>query len=80
MEQVPSSKASRESLVISHICGNGPRCWNQHHLHLEPKWINDERTKCHFVIKHYVDKNGDMGVEGFINSFCPHTPKCCTLE
>jgi len=81
LESVPSNKNSHEAVVISHVCGNGPRCCRKEHLKLEPKWVNDERTHCHFAINHAFNTGGYDAVTKVLElGICPHTPKCCTIS
>lgn len=80
METIPATKISKNSLIISHLCGNGPRCFNPLHLAIEPKWLNDERTHCHFIIKKRFESHGYDGLAEFIKLICPHEHKCCTIK
>lgn len=79
MESIPAAKTSKDSPIISHLCGNGPRCWNPHHLAIEPKWLNDERTHCHFVFNRYFERNGYVGLDDYVKLSCPHEPRCFTI-
>jgi hypothetical protein len=77
LEKVPPRK-SKDSLTISHICGWGPRCCNPHHLVLEPKWMNDERTHCHWALHNAWNYGGYHGLqEAYYLRVCPHYPACC---
>lgn len=81
LKAVPSNKKNRDNLVISHLCGNGPRCCNPDHIILEEKWKNDERTHCHFSLNNLVRTQGSRRVikKALDAGLCPHTPHCCTL-
>jgi hypothetical protein len=71
----PSKK--RNDLVISHICGTRNCCISRH-LVLEPKWVNDERVHCHFVLRRILERSGLEGMEKFWSEkWCPHSPMCC---
>lgn len=82
LDAVPSNKTSREDLVISHLCGNGPRCCNPDHLVLEQKQKNDERTHCHFCLKNIYTARGTRRAikEALHLGLCPHSPPCCTSD
>jgi hypothetical protein len=75
---VPANKVSRDSLVISHLCGSeNSRCSNPEHLLLEPKWINDERTHCHFVLANILSNSGRNGLRMAKQiGVCQHQPPC----
>lgn len=61
----------KDSLVISHLCGT-EHCVCEKHLELAPKWLNDERTHCHFTQKAYeANTGGPMPVE-LKKLCCPH--------
>lgn len=78
---VPSNKASPDSLVISHLCGNGPRCFRMEHLVLEAKIINDERTHCHFCLKNACAIGDFRAIKHALEmGICPHVPPCCTQQ
>ena len=79
LSDVPAKKIDEDSLVISHICGNGPLCCNPTHLELEPKRINDERTHCHFVINQILQNSGRDEARRLKSKICFHVPKCCSL-
>lgn len=79
MSKVAASK-SREDLVVSHLCGTR-NCCNGNHLVLEPKWVNDERTHCHFTLRNAKSNSGYKGMRKILGiGICPHNPKCCTLQ
>ena len=68
---------TRMDLVISHLCGT-QCCVNSSHLILEPKWVNDERTHCHFCIGNILKTSGYDGLEkAFTLGICPHLYPCC---
>ena len=46
---LPSVKKHPDDLGLSHLCGN-QRCWNKDHIRIEPKWVNETRKHCHYVI------------------------------
>lgn len=80
LAKVPATK-SRESLLISHLCGNGPKCCSSNHLRLEAKYINDERAHCHFTLENAYKKGGYDAMEQIFNAGgCPHDPKCCSRQ
>jgi hypothetical protein len=80
LEKVPPHKKA-DSFTISHICGMGPRCCNPHHLVLEPKRVNDERTHCHFALSNAYDKGGYQNMlNAYDMGICPHYPPCCYLR
>jgi hypothetical protein len=80
IEKVPPHK-NANSLSISHICGKGPRCCNPQHLVLEPKWVNDERTHCHFALFNAYNYGGYQNMEDAYDlGICPHNPPCCYLK
>jgi hypothetical protein len=68
----------RDSLVVSHICGTR-NCCKKNHLLLEPKWVNDERTHCHFL-PHSMIKRGFPALKTvrWVRKVCPHSPRCFT--
>jgi len=79
MVAIPSNKTDQNDLVISHICGNGPRCIRDTHLALEPKKVNDERTHCHFCLRNVFKREGSEGVTKALNlGICSHDQQCCT--
>lgn len=80
LNAVPSNKTNRNDLVISHLCGNGPRCCNPDHLVLEEKWKNDERTHCHFCLHRIQTTQGTRkAIKTALKlGLCPHTPPCYT--
>jgi len=79
MNKIPSVKRAT-SLVMSHICGQGPRCANPFHIFLEPKWINDERTHCHFCFLNAFQQGGYEAVrEAFGTGICTHNPPCLLI-
>lgn len=82
LEGVPSKKINKESLVISHLCGNGPRCANPDHLILESKGINDERTHCHFCLTNAYRFGDYRGLRMLLETglCCFHDPLCCTTN
>jgi len=74
---VNANKTSQDDLVISHLCGTR-NCVNPHHLYLEPKRINDERTHCHFVLTRATGAQNITVAEVFGHlQLCTHTPQCC---
>jgi len=74
--KIPSVK-QKTSLVISHVCGNGPRCCNPFHLILERKSINDERAHCHFSFRNAFEKGGYQEVyRAYTCGICNHNPPC----
>jgi len=76
MANIPSVK-SQDSLVVSHICWNGPCCCNPFHLWLESKRINDERTMCHASFRNAFNLNGYEGIlAAYDAGICPHNPSC----
>lgn len=80
LERIPSTK-TKNCLVISHICGNGPRCANPWHLCLESKEVNDERTHCHFSLSNIFEASGYEGTKVASSlGICPHTPRCLFLS
>jgi hypothetical protein len=74
LEQVRASKEAGD-LLISHTCGTR-NCCNGDHMLLEPKWVNDERTHCHFVLGAAKKTKGWDGFKTVQETGCPHTPKC----
>jgi len=67
---------NRESKLISHLCGTR-NCCNSEHIVIEPKFVNDERTHCHFCLRSIFEKNGRKGVKQFLAiGGCPHNPQC----
>lgn len=56
LELVPPHKSSKESFVVSHLCGTS-FCCNDEHIVIEPKWVNDERTHCHFTMTNVFESN-----------------------
>jgi hypothetical protein len=70
---VPPSKDPK-SLVISHTCGVR-NCCNGDHLLLEPKFRNDERTHCHYLLFHALAKGG-FQYAADLRAACPHAPYC----
>lgn len=78
--KVPPKKDSKYALVVSHLCGNGPRCCNPEHLVIEVKEINDERVHCHFCIYKAISHKGSEGLMLFgLAGGCPHDPPCWKL-
>jgi len=78
---IPSNKTSPDALVISHLCGNGPRCCNPDHLILESKKINDERTHCHFCLQQIYKLGDYRSIKIALDiGICSHEPACCTLK
>jgi hypothetical protein len=76
--EVPPSKASKNDLVISHLCGTR-NCCNSNHFILESKEINDERVHCHWCLRNIFLQSGWDGVRAFFNiGGCTHNPRCCT--
>lgn len=70
----------KDDITISHLCGTR-NCCNPEHLVLESKATNDERTHCHFSLKHAKDARGQSGIRDWIrSSCCPHNPKCGELQ
>ena len=74
MKEIPASK-KRDDLVLSHLCGTR-NCCNSSHILPEPKWLNDERTHCHFVLQNYLNKTGKRISDELLEQLCPHSPKC----
>jgi len=71
-KKVSSTKSGDDNhLTISHLCGNGA-CVRPAHLLLEKKSVNDERTHCHFVLRHCLTQDQFCMVRGI----CPHWPHC----
>lgn len=78
LNQVPTVKSAKD-LTISHLCGNGI-CCNPSHLELVPKFINDQRTHCHFCLGNVFKTGGHDALEqAFFLNICPHSPLCCTI-
>jgi hypothetical protein len=78
---VPSAKAADGDLVISHLCGNGPRCAKPEHLKIEPKRVNDERAHCHYCLRNALARQGCKVIKNLISlGICPHRPPCFTLH
>ncbi len=79
MSCVNASKGSKHDLVVSHICGNGPRCCNPDHLCLDTKNDNEERTHCHFAYKQWLKflSVDDPELHRLLAVTCPHNPRCC---
>jgi hypothetical protein len=82
LANVPPSKR-RDDLTISHLCGSSnSRCIRRRHLVLEPKWVNDERTHCHFCIRNMkaqsaTDEDFNISMAHFLSSgACQHDPHC----
>lgn len=73
ISKISQSKNGENVYSISHLCGNGA-CARPGHLLVESKKVNDERTHCHFVMRHCTT-TPEMDV---VRSVCPHTPKCFT--
>ena len=81
LKTVPSAKAADGDLVISHLCGNGPRCAKPEHIKIEPKRINDERAHCHFCMRSALAGQGCKVIKDLIDlHICPHRPPCFTLH
>lgn len=79
LSSVTTSKL-RDDLTISHLCGTR-NCCHPDHLILESKATNDERTHCHFGLKHAKEARGTNGILDWIkSSCCPHTPRCGQLQ
>jgi hypothetical protein len=77
LKKVCPSKKGHGAKTISHLCGNGPRCFKPSHIEITKKRINDERTHCHFVMNHIYATQGYPGLEVFHdNNMCPHVPPC----
>ena len=74
MQCIPASER-RNDLVTSHICGTR-NCLIAKHLHLEPKWMNDERTHCHFCLENIRKTTGKSAPNELRDQLCPHFPKC----
>jgi len=74
MQCIPASKR-RNDLMISHLCGTR-NCLISNHLHIEQKWINDERTHCHFCLKNIQKTTGKPVPNELRDQLCPHYPKC----
>lgn len=75
ISEVLASKTGRD-YVISHLCGTR-NCVCPSHILVEDKWINDERTKCHFLLHHLAKNFGDL-YEAVLMAGCPHEIECCT--
>lgn len=70
----------KDDISISHLCGTR-NCCNPDHLVLETKTTNDERTHCHFGLKHAFAARGQSGIQDWDrSSCCPHRPKCGKLQ
>ena len=74
MSSIPASK-KRDDLVLSHLCGTR-NCVVATHLEIVQKWINDERTSCHFVMQSIKNKAIEDG-----NDWCASlqelSPRLC---
>jgi hypothetical protein len=67
---------SAEDNVISHTCGV-EYCGEATHLVLEPKWINDERQNCHFIMNSILARGQERAkLKAFGTEYCPHYPRC----
>jgi len=78
MSMVPPNK-TRNDLTVSHICGTR-KCCSGAHLLLEPKFVNDSRTHCHFHVHHLLKGGGSRKAVlkrvKLIRGICPHNPRC----
>jgi len=72
LKAVPSA----EDYLISHTCGV-EYCGEGAHLVLEPKWTNDERQKCHFIMRSILERGHERAkLKAFGTEYCPHIPRC----
>jgi hypothetical protein len=75
--KVPPNKEAND-LLISHVCGTG-LCVKRRHLVLEPKWVNDQRVHCHFLV-HLLMEQGKVeeakALRSLVMEACPHYPTC----
>lgn len=80
-KRILASKTNKLCLTISHLCGTR-NCLNPDHIILEPKYINDQRTHCHFCIDallRFNDHDYEV-VQQFISlGGCPHDPPCGSI-
>jgi len=76
MFRVAASKQQTDQ-TISHLCGT-LQCANKHHMVLETKQVNDERTICHAKLKTLVHLNGVDKVRKMLQDYkyCSHKPRC----
>lgn len=80
LRDVESSKSSKHSKLVSHLCGTR-NCCNEDHIVIESKGVNDERTHCHFCMLLILSTSGREGVQKFLElGGCPHTPRCGRIE
>lgn len=75
IELLASNKFAND-LCLSHLCGKH-RCVNPDHITVEPKFINDERTHCHFVMNRCKKLRTLKSFHR--NQMCPHNPVCGKL-
>lgn len=76
LSEIPAAKEKRDDLVLSHLCGTKYCCTKEHML-IEPKWINDERTYCHFAMWNlWVTSGRNAVLNALANGMCPHFPRC----
>jgi hypothetical protein len=73
LTKVSATKSEEGALTISHLCGTA-FCLNADHIVLEAKTVNDERTKCHFVMQ-VADDLGRLPALRELE-VCPHLPAC----
>lgn len=76
MNQIKGTKNNRNDLTISHLCGT-KMCCTPSHIILEAKYINDERTHCHYAMGNILQASGlDEMVNALAKGLCPHIPIC----
>lgn len=71
VQRLEANKTSKDSLVISHMCGTR-NCIRTSHLRLESKRVNDERTHCHFCLSNYLATTGVRAPQDVQRAVCSH--------
>ena len=80
MQRLQSVKSTKDTTVISHLCGTR-NCLVADHLFLEGKGVNDERTMCHFAMRNVRAKSGKEGVaKAMALGLCCHAPPCASSD
>lgn len=68
----------RTDATISHLCGTR-NCCNADHIVVEHKYINDERTHCHFSLRNALTHGGYSDVHSVVEAICTHVPRCASV-
>lgn len=90
LANVKQCKSSNETPIISHLCGT-KYCVTPGHTIVESKAINDDRTKCHFVLHNIIasraeankppnDPHTQRYLATVLKWGCPHKPPCLTIN